>query len=159
MSNTPVNNYVNTIIDNSIFKNKTAKTKTDEKIESFYASYEYIKDTIKYLDIKLDKNDLMLRMEAKNVSNKINTLIDLFKDKYDCEDISKLKSNSFLLDKKMCILYIIAGEMLKDSTDEGILKMYEYIINKLDDIKEILKVKNVKELIEKFDNLLKGCEV
>ena len=59
----------------------------------------------------------------------------------------------------MCILYIIAGEMLKDSTDEGILKMYEYIINKLDDIKDILKLKNVKELIEKFDNLLKGCEL
>ena len=49
--------------------------------------------------------------------------------------------------------------MLKDSTDEGILKMYEYIINKLDDIKEILKLKNVKELIEEFDKLLKGCEL
>ena len=159
MSNTPINNYINTIIDNSIFKNKTAKTKTDEKIESFYASYEYIKDTIKYLDIKLDKNDLMLRMEAKNVSQKINTLIDLFKDKYDYEDISKLKSDTFLLDKKMCILYIIAGEMLKDSTDEGILKMYEYINEKSDEIKDILKLKNVKELIEKFDKLLKGCEL
>ena len=101
----------------------------------------------------------MLRMEAKNISHKINTLVDLFKDKYDCEDISKLKSNSFLLDKKMCILYIIAGEMLKDSTDEGILKMYEYIINKLDNIKEILKQKNVRELIKEFDKLLKGCEV
>ena len=40
MSNTPLNNYINTIIDNSIFKNKTAKTKGDEKIEAFYASYE-----------------------------------------------------------------------------------------------------------------------
>ena len=56
----------------------------------------------------------------------------------------------------MCILYTIAGEMLKEATDESILKMYEYIINKLDDIKEILKVKNVKELIEQFDKLLKG---
>ena len=37
--------------------------------------------------------------------------------------------------------------------------MYEYIINRLDDIKEILKVKNVKELIEQFDKLLKGCEL
>ena len=159
MSNTPLNNYINTIIDNSIFKNKTAKTKADEKIEAFYASYEYIKDTIKYLDIKFDKNDLMLRIEAKNVSNKINTLIDLFKDKYDCCDVSKLKSNTFLLDKKMCILYIIAGEMLKNATDENILKMYEYINEKSDDIKDILKLKNVKELIEKFDNLLKGCEL
>lgn len=159
LANTPVNNYINTIIDNSIFKNKTAKTKADEKIEAFYASYEYIKDTIKYLDIKLDKNDLMLRMKAKNVSNKINTLIDLFKDKYDCEDLSDLKSNTFLLDKKMCILYIIAGEMLKNATDENILKMYEYINEKSDDIKIILKLKNVKELIEKFDKLLKGCEV
>ena len=59
----------------------------------------------------------------------------------------------------MCILYTIAGEMLKEVTDESILKMYEYIINKLDDIKEILKLKNVKELIEQFDKLLKGCEV
>ena len=64
-----------------------------------------------------------------------------------------------MLEKKMCILYIIAGEMLKDSTDEGILKMYEYIINKLDDIKEILKLKKSKELIEQFDKLLKGCEL
>ena len=47
--------------------------------------------------------------------------------------------------------------MLKEATDESILKMYEYIINKLDDIKEILKLKNVKELIEQFDKLLKGC--
>ena len=101
----------------------------------------------------------MLKMEAKNVSHKINTLIDLFKDKYNCEDISKLKSNTFLLDKKMCILYIIAGEMLKDSTDEGKLKMYEYINEKANEINDILKLKNVKELIEKFDNLLKGCEV
>lgn len=159
LANTPLNNYINTIIDNSIFRNKTAKTKADEKIEAFYASYEYIKDTIKYLDIKLDKNDLMLRMEAKNVSNKINTLIDLFKDKYDYEDVSNLKSNTFLLDKKMCILYIIAGEMLKEATDENILKMYEYIINKFDNIKKILKLKNVKELIEEFDKLLKGCEL
>ena len=159
LANTPLNNYINTIIDNSIFKNKTAKTKADEKIEAFYASYEYIKDTIKYLDIKFDKNDLMLRIEAKNVSNKINTLIDLFKDKYDCEDISELKAITFLLDKKMCILYIIAGEMLKNATDENILKMYEYINEKSDDIKDILKLKNVKELIEKFDNLLKGCEL
>ena len=59
----------------------------------------------------------------------------------------------------MCILYIIAGEMLKDSTDEGILKMYEYIINNLDNIKEILKQKNVRELIKEFDKLLKGCEL
>ena len=120
---------------------------------------EYIKDTIKYLNIDLNKNDLMLRMEAKNVSSKINTLIDLFKDNYNCEDVSKLKSDTFLLDKKMCILYTIAGEMLKEATDESILKMYEYIINRLDDIKEILKLKNVKELIEQFDKLLKGCEL
>ena len=59
----------------------------------------------------------------------------------------------------MCIMYIIEGEMLKDSTDEGILKMYEYIINKLDDIKVILKLKKSQELIEEFDKLLKGCEV
>ena len=59
----------------------------------------------------------------------------------------------------MCILYIIAGEMLKKATDENILKMYEYINEKSDDIKDILKLKNVKELIEKFDNLLKGCEI
>ena len=37
--------------------------------------------------------------------------------------------------------------------------MYEYIINKLDDIKEILKLKKSKELIEQFDKLLKGCEL
>ena len=49
--------------------------------------------------------------------------------------------------------------MLKDSTDEGILKMYVYIINKLDDIKEILKLKKSKELIEEFDKLLKGCDL
>ena len=37
--------------------------------------------------------------------------------------------------------------------------MYEYINEKSDEIKDILKLKNVKELIEKFDKLLKGCEV
>ena len=61
--------------------------------------------------------------------------------------------------KKGMRFYIIAGEKLKNETDEDILKMYEYIINRLDDIKEILKVKNVKELIEQFDKLLKGCEL
>ena len=49
--------------------------------------------------------------------------------------------------------------MLKNATDENILKMYEYINEKSDDIKDILKLKNVKELIEEFDKLLKGCEL
>ena len=98
-------------------------------------------------------------MYNKKLATKINNIIDLFKDKYDYEDVSKLKLDTFLLDKKMCILYTIAGEMLKEATDESILKMYEYIINKLDDIKEILKLKKSKELIEQFDKLLKGCEL
>ena len=33
-----------------------------------------------------------------------------------------------------------------------------HIINRLDNIKEILKLKKSKELIEEFDKILKGCE-
>ena len=155
--NTPLNNYINVIIDNSVFKNKTIKT--DEKINSYYyANYEWIKKTIKYLNIKLPQNDLMLKMEAKNVANKINTLIDLFRDRYNCKTNDELKDKTILLDKKMCVAYIIAGEKLKNGTDEDILKMYEYIIKKTDDIKYILKEKEINIIIEKFDKMLRGCK-
>ena len=158
LANTPMNNYINTIIDNSIFKNKTVKTKADEKINSYYANYEWIKKTIKYLNINLPHNDLMLKMEAKNVANKINTLIDLFRDRYDCKTNDELKDKTILLDKKMCVAYIIAGEKLKNGTDEDILKMYEYIIKKTDDIKYILKEKEINIIIEKFDEMLRRCK-
>ena len=158
MSNTPLNNYIDTIIDNSVFKNKTVKTKADEKINSYYANYEWIKKTIKYLNINLPHNDLMLKMEAKNVANKINTLIDLFRDRYNCKTNDDLKDKTILLDKKMCVAYIIAGEKLKNGTDEDILKMYEYIIKKTDDIKYILKEKEINIIIEKFDKMLRGCK-
>ena len=158
MSNTPMNNYINVIIDNSVFKNKTVKTKADEKINSYYANYEWIKKTIKYLNINLPHNDLMLKMEAKNVANKINTLIDLFRDRYNCKTNDELKDKTILLDKKMCVAYIIAGEKLKNGTDEDILKMYEYIIKKTDDIKYILKEKEINIIIEKFDKMLRGCK-
>ena len=158
MSNTPINNYINIIIDNSVFKNKTVKTKADEKINSYYANYEWIKKTIKYLNINLPHNDLMLKMEAKNVANKINTLIDLFRDRYNCKTNDELKDKTILLDKKMCIAYIIAGEKLKNETDEDILKMYEYIIKKTDDIKYILKEKEINIIIEKFNKMLRGCK-
>lgn len=157
LSNTPMNNYINVIIDNSVFKNKTIKT--DEKINSYYyANYEWIKKTIKYLNIKLPQNDLMLKMEAKNVANKINTLIDLFRDRYNCKTNDELKDKTILLDKKMCVAYIIAGEKLKNGTDEDILKMYEYIIKKTDDIKYILKEKEINIIIEKFYKMLRGCK-
>lgn len=156
--NTPLNNYINVIIDNSVFKNKTVKTKADEKINTYYANYEWIKKTIKYLNIKLPQNDLMLKMEAKNVTNKINTLIDLFRDRYNCKTNDELKNKTILLDKKMCVAYIIAGEKLKNGTDEDILKMYEYIIRETDDIKYILKEKEINIIIEKFDKMLRGCK-
>ena len=158
MSNTPMNNYINIIIDNSVFKNKTVKTKADEKINSYYANYEWIKKTIKYLNINLPHNDLMLKMEAKNVANKINTLIDLFRDRYNCKTNDELKDKTILLDKKTCVAYIIAGEKLKNGTDEDILKMYEYIIKKTDDIKYILKEKEINIIIEKFYKMLRGCK-
>ena len=100
----------------------------------------------------------MLKMEAKNVANKINTLIDLFRDRYDCKTNDELKDKTILLDKKMCVAYIIAGEKLKNGTDEDILKMYEYIIKKTDDIKYILKEKEINIIIEKFDKMLRRCK-
>ena len=152
MSNTKDNVYVDNIINNCIFKQRCARTAKEEKIKEMYASFSLIKETIKLLGVEL-KNEFMLKMESEKIGKLIQGMIELIRDGLSLDD-KQLKNTTCFLDKEMCIGYVTLAYHLKDKSNETIFSTVMYLANNQDKIKEILKEKNTKNIINKFKKII-----
>ena len=152
MSNTKDNLYVDNIINNCIFKQRCARTAKEEKIKEMYASFSLIKETIKLLGVEL-KNEFMFKMESEKIGKLIQGMIELIRDGLSLDD-KQLKNTTCFLDKEMCIGYVTLAYHLKDKSNETIFSTVMYLANNQDKIKEILKEKNTKNIINKFKNII-----
>ncbi|WP_252225275.1 MULTISPECIES: hypothetical protein [unclassified Clostridium] len=151
MNNTPINKYVDNIIDNCIFKDRIAKTLQEESMEEMYASFGMLKDIVNLLRIDLS-SDLMSSIDSKKIARIIDSLVEIISTKFD-NSIKNIKSDSCLLDKNMCVIYVNIANYLKDKTDEELLEMALFLVDNQEKIKEILKLNNVTKIINEFNKL------
>ena len=156
LANTPINNYINTIVENSVFKGKLAVTKGEEKLDNImYGSYTLIKETLeKFLNIKLKGNSsMMANIEAKSVARKIDTIVNGLCEMLD-KSKEQLKKETVYLNKQMCMIYIMLGYKFKDSTDETIYNIITLLIEKRKELENICKLKSHKNMFEQFNELI-----
>ena len=156
LANTPINNYINNIIDNSVFKDKTATTKSEEQLEdNMYASYTLIKETLEnFLKIEI-KSEMMGNIESKNIAKKINTVIENIKQLLEKSE-EQLKKETIYLNKNMCMLYVLIAYKYKDSSnvDETLYNIIMLLIEKQKELEHICGLKSINKRFEEFNKLI-----